>query len=70
MTSLFSFAAPLALLLPLLGQGAALVQSGDEDGPAPMSVAPDYDVDPDAPQSRAVSSDRTPLDAFYGDQNV
>lgn len=70
MTSLLSFAAPLALLLPLLGQGAALVHSGDEEGPAPMSVAPDYDVDPDGPQSRADSSDRTPLDAFYGDQNV
>ena len=71
MTSMLTLTAPFALLLPLLGQGAALVQ-GDEAGnaPAPMSSAPDYDVQPEGPQSNAGEQARSPLDAFYSGQSA
>lgn len=70
MTSLLTLAAPFALLLPLLGQGAALVQAGeDESAPAPVSSAPDYDVQPDGPYSPAEQA-KSPLDAFYSGQNA
>ena len=71
MTSMLSLAAPFALLLPLLGQGAALVQGDEGDAPpAPMSSAPDYDLQPEAPQSPVDDAAQSPLDAFYSGQSA
>lgn len=74
MPSLLSLAAPLVLILPILGQGATHLQAGEGDAKAgetsqPASSAPDYDVPNDGPYSEAREA-RSPLDAFYGGQNA
>ncbi|MFU7528204.1 hypothetical protein [Qipengyuania sp. ASV99] len=74
MPSLLALTAPLALILPLLGHGAALaprLAEGGGSADAPRASAPDYDVPPDGPYSPAFPSARpatSPLDAFYGGQ--
>ncbi|WP_299193094.1 hypothetical protein [uncultured Erythrobacter sp.] len=78
MPSLLSLTAPLALILPLLGQGSTPyygglqdAQLGSEEPHAPTSAAPDYDTPPEGPSSRVDAAPRleaSPLDAFYGGQ--
>jgi hypothetical protein len=70
MPSIFALAAPLALILPLLGQGSALVARSDageaaSEGQPPLASAPDYEVPSEGPYSpaRPVVS---PLDAIHG----
>lgn len=74
MPSLFTLAAPLALLLPLIGQGMAF-GPGDNgeaqlrEGPARTSSAPDFELPNEGPYSQAEPAG-TPLDAFYGGQTA
>ena len=68
MPSLFTLAAPLALILPLLGQ--APVDAGAQAGggaEAPVSPGPDYDLPSEGPYS-PLRPATSPLDAFYGGQ--
>ena len=70
MPSLLALSAPLALLLPFLGQSSAIEQdagnlAGKQSGQS--SSAPDYDTPPEGPSSPARSG-ASPLDAFYGGQ--
>ncbi len=71
MPSLLALAAPIALILPLLGQSTALLEPkgeprADDGGPA-ASTAPDYDILPEGPYSPARPI-VNPLDAFLGGQ--
>jgi hypothetical protein len=74
---MLALAAPFALILPLVGQTAALIgaQGGTDGEGAATSSAPDYDVPADGPYSPAyprtgASANPTanPLDAFRGGQ--
>ena len=77
MPSLLALTAPLALILPLVGQSSVLVGQMDgaennglpQDGIAATvsSSAPDYDVPAEGPYSPARQAS-TPLDAFRGGQ--
>lgn len=71
MPSLLTLAAPIVLVLPLLGQGVALLQGegdtsviGTQTGPS--SPAPDYDAQPDGPFQPV----NDPLTAFYNGQGA
>lgn len=71
MPSLLTLAAPIVLVLPLLGQGVALLQGegdtsviGTQTGP--NSPAPDYDAQPDGPFQPV----NDPLTAFYNGQGA
>lgn len=72
MPSLLALAAPLALILPLLGQSSALTQAeaaaGEENTTASPST-PDYDIPAEGPYSRT-RAPVSPLDAFYSGQIV
>ena len=72
MPSMLAYAAPLALMLPVFGQGASIV-SGEptEDGQptAQTSSAPDYDAPPEGPYSPAHPV-VSPLDAFHSGQTI
>ena len=61
MPSFIAYIAPLALMLPLMGQGVVFVPA----------VGPDYEQSPEAPHSPAfpvASETANPLDAFHGGQ--
>lgn len=83
MPSLLAFAAPVALILPVLGHvglGAGLsaglgvhMQAGGDAGSAPISAqpTPDYDEPSEAPYSRALPEETqiaNPLDALHQGQ--
>lgn len=76
MPSLLSLSAPLALILPLLGQSSAPAygvqdaQLGKGESPVLTSAAPDYDTPPEGPSSRAEPRAANPLDAFYRGQTA
>ncbi len=65
MPSLLALAAPVALILPVLGHaGMAIQQSA-------MDTGPDFDEPPEAPYSRALPDETpvaNPLDAFHQGQ--
>ena len=70
MPSMFAFAAPLALVLPLLGQSSAFVPVGEAkptDVVEQTANGPDYDLPPEGPYSQAREIAR-PLDAMHGEQ--
>ncbi|BDI61410.1 hypothetical protein [Qipengyuania nanhaisediminis] len=70
MPSLLALSAPFALILPLLGQGSAMLAGDDEATPMTHgqgASAPDYDAPPETPYSRA-GTVISPLDAFHGGQ--
>ena len=74
MPSPFALAAPLALILPLLGQGLAFVQGGDAADPAgersaQQAATPAQDDAMAGPYSAAEPA-TSPLDAFYSGQTV
>lgn len=74
MPSLLTIAAPLVLILPVLGQGMAHGQPGEDavkagERAAPTSSAPDYDAPPEGPYSQAREA-RSPLDAFFTGQSA
>ena len=61
MPSFIAYIAPLALMLPLMGQGVVFVPA----------QGPDYEQPPEAPLSPAfpvASETANPLDAFHGGQ--
>ncbi len=78
MPSMLPLTAPLALILPLIGQSAALVgvppsNSGTETSAS--SSAPDYEAPADGPYTRSLPTSGpsapptvNPLDAFHGGQ--
>lgn len=74
MPTLLTLAAPIALVLPLLGQGLALGTAGEieakaGEGSAQTSSAPDYDLPGEGPYSQAQPA-TSPLDAFYSGQSA
>ncbi|MEM7779211.1 MAG: hypothetical protein AAF697_02330 [Pseudomonadota bacterium] len=72
MPSLLTLAAPVALLLPLLGQSSAVVAGARQSQGAPVASAPDYEQPPESVTERSENSEVgiNPLDAFYASQNT
>lgn len=68
MPSLLTLAAPFALMLPVLGQGAAMVAAGDGDRGPDYELPPENEEQP-VPVSRARPA-VSPLDAFYAGQSA